>query len=264
MSKPVLRELALAEILEPAAPSRGADGFGNLEELAESIRAVGVIEPLVVAKRGAAVEVVAGHRRYLAAKMIGLLRVPCVVHDDFQAAEEAVMLHENLYRTDLNPVDEARFFSRLLGRVDGDTGRLAELVRARRDHVESRLQLLRGDPDVLAALERGAIGVGVAAELNLYLHDATRRAHLAAAEAGGARVGMVRAWRQEANRFYELQQTRVEPAADAPPAEPTPAPANPFVCFFCGSDEHVETMQQTYLHKSCVGLLKSALGDRFR
>jgi hypothetical protein len=159
----------------------------------------------------------------------------------------------------LNAADEARFFSRLLARVDGDTERLAELVRERREYVEARLSLLQGDPDVFAALEAGSIPIGVAAELNLYEHPPTRRAHLQLAAEGGSSVTMVRAWRKEANRFHQLQLTRED--QPAPPADPTPvAPdLHPFVCYYCGSHEHVETMEQIYIHKPCQGLLRSAL-----
>ena len=260
MKKPLLRELSIDVVDDPASPQRSAANMGDLEELARSITQVGVIEPIVVATRNGRYEVVAGHRRLLAAKLAGLVLVPCVVHDTFKAAEEAVMLHENLHRADLNPVDEARFFSRLLDRVDGDTERLAELLRERRDYVESRLALLSGDADVLAALERGAIAIGVAAELNLYEHPPTRRAHLQLAEQGGAKTAMVREWRKEANRFHQLQLTS-EPASP-PAADPTPIVAvpDPFKCYFCGSSEFIETMEQVYIHKPCKGLLRSALG----
>jgi ParB family transcriptional regulator, chromosome partitioning protein len=262
--KPQLKELSLDVIDDPAAPARSASGFGDLEDLKDSIAQVGVIEPLVVARRNGRYEVVAGHRRLIASKMAGLVTVPCVIHDDFKAAEEAVMLHENIHRADLNPVDEARFFTRLLDRVDGDTERLAELVRERRDYVEQRLALLSGDPDVCQALERGELSLGVAAELNLYEHQPTRYAHLQLAVQGGSSVSLVRAWRKEANRFHQLQQTREEPVT---PAAPTPDPApmeSPFVCYFCGSREHVEAMEQMYIHKPCKGLLRNALGDRFK
>jgi ParB family chromosome partitioning protein len=259
VSKPQLKELSIDQVHDPLAPARGVDGFGDLNSLAASIAQVGVVEPLVVARRDGHYEVVAGHRRLLASRRAGLVTVPCVIHDSFKVAEEAVMLHENIHRQDLNPVDEARFFHRLLARVDGDTERLADLVRERRDYVEHRLELLRGDADVLAALERGDVSIGVAAELNLYEHPPTRRAHLQLAVEGGSSTALVRGWRKEANRFHQLQQTREEPPPA--PADPSPAPAdtNPFRCYFCGSTESVESMEQVYIHKPCKGLLKSAL-----
>ena len=264
MPKPQLRELSIDTIDDPHAPVRAVGHMGAIDELARSISQVGIVEPLVVARRDGRYEVVAGHRRFSAAKVAGLATVPCVVHDSFKTAEEAVQLHENIHREDLNPVDEARFFQRLLERVDHDTERLAELVRERVEYVEARLELLRGDADVLAVLDAGGISLGVAAELNLYEHPPTRRAHLQLAQQGGASTTLVRGWRKEANRFHQLQLTR--DAAPAPPADPTPtaAPANPFVCYFCASSEYVETMDQIYIHRSCKGLLRNALGEKFR
>lgn len=264
MSKPRLRDVSIDELRDPHAPIRSPENMGDLEELARSIGQLGVIEPIIVAARDGGYEVVAGHRRFCAAKMAGLTSVPCVVHDSFKAAEEAVMLHENVHREDLNPVDEARLFRRLAERVDGDTERLAELVRARRDYVEQRLRLLDGDGDVLAALDGNHISIGVAEELNLYDHPPTRRAHLQLAVQGGASVSLVRSWRKDANRQHALQQTRSEEPAPVP--EPTPAPAGPqaITCYFCGSADHVEMMEPVYIHKPCKGLLHNALGERFR
>lgn len=264
MSRPQLREISIDQVEDPHAPARSAGGFGDLEDLAQSLREVGVIEPLIVARRESRFEVVAGHRRLLAAKIAGLVSVPCIVHDNFKAAEEAVMLHENVHRADLNVVDEARFYARLLERVDGNTDRLATLVHESRQRVEQRLLLLRGDPDVLAALEKDEIGAGVAQELNLYLDAPTRRAHLQLAAAGGAKIATVREWRKQANFFAELQATRAAaPPTDAP-AEIPPSAPDPFRCFFCGSAEDVWTMEQLYIHRPCRGLLKSALGAHFR
>lgn len=236
--------------------------MGALDELAESISQVGVIEPLVVARRDGYLEVVAGHRRLAAARLAKLVTVPCVIHDTFKAAEEAVMLHENTFREDLNPVDEARFFARLLERVEGDTDRLSELVHERRDYVEARLGLLGGDPDVLATLERGDIALGVAREFNLYDHKPTMRAHLAAAAAGGTKTSVVMGWRKQANEFHRLQLARAEQVTAVEETPPQPVPASPFRCFFCGSEEHIHMMKQIYIHEPCVGLLRSALNLR--
>ena len=264
MSRPALRDLSIDDIDNPHAPARGPAGFGDLDELAGSIRQLGIIEPLVVVKRRGRYEVVAGHRRLLAARIAGLAIVPCVVHESFKTAEEAVMIHENVHRQDLNPADEARFYARLLERVDGDTAKLAELVKQQRVYVEGRLLLLQGDPDVFAAVERDEIGIGVAAELNLYHHQPTRFAHLQLAAAGGAKITTVRAWRQQANTFHELQQTRDPATIDAPAAVVTPALPDPFRCMFCGSSEDVWTMEQLYIHKPCRSLLRQAIGDRLK
>jgi len=261
-TKPTYRELSIDLVKDPAAPARGTAGFGDMDSLAASIRAVGIIEPLVVAQRDGHVEVVAGHRRLLAARQIGLVTIPCLVFHSFRVAEDAVKLHENLERADLNPVDEARQYASCLDRCGGDTDAVAARFHQRRDRVEARLALLNGDPDVLAALEVDAIPTGVAAELNLYKHEPTRKAHLMIAARGGANVATVRAWRKQQNEFYELQQTG-EPAGVATP-EPTPAPpdTSPYRCYFCGTDEAIESMEQVFIHKPCKHLLKQALRDR--
>ena len=95
------REIPIELIDQPKSPLRGRIDAAGLEELADSIRAKGVLQPLLVKQVGDRFEVVAGHRRFLASTAAGLSCVPCVVLAAQEAdAELATMLHENLFRTD--------------------------------------------------------------------------------------------------------------------------------------------------------------------
>jgi ParB family chromosome partitioning protein len=141
---------------------------GPLRELAESIRTHGVLQPLVVRPLGEGWEVVAGERRWRAAKLAGIGEVPVVVRElnDVQAAE--VQILENLQREDIAPMEEAAGFKRLidLGAYTPDT--LAERLGKSRSHVYGRLRLLKVTPEVQEAgaqgLDRG-LGGGAAREV---------------------------------------------------------------------------------------------------
>ncbi|HEX7005423.1 MAG TPA: ParB/RepB/Spo0J family partition protein [Trueperaceae bacterium] len=130
-----------------------------IAELSASIAEKGVLQPLLVRPVEGGYEIVAGERRYRAAKEAGLEAVPVVVRElDDQAALEIAIV-ENLQREDLNPVEEARAFQQLLefGASQEDVGRA---VGKSRSAIANSLRLLSLPPQALAALESGKISAG--------------------------------------------------------------------------------------------------------
>lgn len=150
-------------------PRNPRSDFGpeDLEDLAASIRAHGVVQPLVVrrAPGGTGYEIIAGERRWRAAQMAGLHDVPITVLDvsDRQALELAIV--ENVQRADLNPVDEARGYQALIEEFGYTQGDLGETIGKSRVHVTNTLRLLRLPPAVLALLQSGEISAGHARAL---------------------------------------------------------------------------------------------------
>ena len=159
-------ETALAELpVDALRPSRiGAqasrrtrfDG-DQLDELAANVRAVGVLQPLLVKPDGAeGFEIVAGERRWLAARKAGLATVPCIVRQWDDAQSAVVQLVENLQRQDIHALDEATGYGAL--REHGwDVDRLAAQIGRSRSHVYGRLQLLALSPACREALGAGEI-----------------------------------------------------------------------------------------------------------
>lgn len=135
--------------------------LGNLDELAGSISLKGILEPLLVATDGA---VVCGNRRLAAAHMAKKSRVPCVVSEIGEAEAVELMLHENLQRSDLTPVEEADAYQQLL-----DFGQTAEQisdnVNVNADRIRRRVALLQLPNSVRGLLESHKITIGAAEEL---------------------------------------------------------------------------------------------------
>jgi ParB family chromosome partitioning protein len=130
-----------------------------LDELAASIREKGVLQPLLVRPIEGGYEVVAGERRMRAARMAGLREIPVIVRElsDQEALETAIV--ENLQREDLNPVEEARAYQKLLG--FGQTQeRIAQAVGRSRSAVANSLRLLQLPQAAVAALETGRLTPG--------------------------------------------------------------------------------------------------------
>ena len=120
-----------------------------LEELAESIRSQGVIEPIIVRQSsGKHYEIIAGERRWRASQLAGLREVPCIIrhYSDAQAAE--VTLIENIQRENLNPIEEAEALSRLINEFRYTHDHVAKSVGQSRTKITNTLRLLQLDPRV--------------------------------------------------------------------------------------------------------------------
>lgn len=137
-----------------------------LEELAHSIRARGLLQPILVRPLGGdAYEIVAGERRWRAAQRAQLHEVPVVVRElsDDEAAEIALI--ENVQRVDLNPVEEATAYQRLADVYGRSHDEIARAVGKSRSHVSNMMRLLDLPPPPLAALMKGEISMGHARAL---------------------------------------------------------------------------------------------------
>ena len=119
-----------------------------LEELAESLKTYGMIQPVVVKRAGDYYELIAGERRWRAAKIAGLEKIPVVIRD-WEAAEafEAALV-ENLQREDLNPIEEAESYARLQDEFSLSQEQIAQKVGKSRSAVTNALRLLQLDPRV--------------------------------------------------------------------------------------------------------------------
>jgi ParB/RepB/Spo0J family partition protein len=258
------RRIPVAQIDEPRNPVRTMFDEDAMNELCRSIRDNGLIEPLVVFPvDGDRVEVMAGHRRLLAARIVGLLELPCLVRESADQVD-AVQIAENADREEMSPADEGRRYVRLYDQNGRDVDAVCALVKRGRARVEGRMLLLAGDPKVLEALEGGEITLGVAEELNAFKRPEGRDFHLGFAIRCGASRAQVRDWRVRDNQMAvdvaaapPVDPTTAAPAAPAPTLEtPYAAMARPHEisssleprpCMFCG-----ETFQEYRMFRKYV------------
>ena len=150
----------------------------RLEQLARSIRSTGVIQPIVVRRvDGDRFEIVAGERRWRAAQMAGLLRVPVVVRDVPDGKLLEMALIENVQREDLNPIEEGEAYRRLVDERGMTQEDVAAAVGKDRATIANYARLLLLPPEVQADVAAGALAMGHArALLGLAEADAQRRA----------------------------------------------------------------------------------------
>ena len=146
-------------------PRRDFDPEG-LRELADSISAQGVIQPIVVrALAGGRYEILAGERRWRASQQAGLGEIPVVIREADDQSAMAIALIENIQRADLNPLEEASALQRLLGEFGLTHAQIAEAIGRSRASVTNLLRLLELNDDVKRALERGQLEMGHARAL---------------------------------------------------------------------------------------------------
>ncbi len=137
----------------------------TLQELADSIRIHGVIQPLLVRKFGTGYQIIAGERRYRASKMVGLTELPVIVKNfDEKTAQEAALI-ENLQREDLNPIDEANGYAALMRSYNLTQEEAARQIGKSRAAVANSLRLLNLPASAQSLLKQGIISAGHARAL---------------------------------------------------------------------------------------------------
>ena len=145
-----------------ANPSQPRKRFSDeeLKELSESIKQFGVIQPLLVKKQGPIYEIIAGERRFRAAKLAGLTEVPVLVRSYDEKLSREVSIIENIQREDLNAVEEALAYQSLISEYDLSQEELAERLSKKRTTITNSLRLLKLEEEILNYIREGKLKEG--------------------------------------------------------------------------------------------------------
>jgi len=186
----------------------------HLEELAASIRSHGVLQPLLLREENGRYQLVAGERRWRAAKLAGLASVPALLEDFSSQDQLEVALIENIQREDLNAMEEARAYRDLVSRYNLSQEEVANRVGKGRATVANALRLLKLPVDIQQDIEAGRLTAGHGrAILSLESSEKQRRLHKAVL-AGDLNV---REAERLARRLAEKQPPRPKPAGEIDP-----------------------------------------------
>ncbi|PYM08171.1 MAG: chromosome partitioning protein ParB [Candidatus Rokuibacteriota bacterium] len=150
--------------VNPNQPRRDFDAVA-LDELTASIKASGIIQPVVVRRQGTGYQLIVGERRWRAARQAGLLRIPAVVREATDAQSLELALVENLLREDLNPMEEAEAYHKLLAQFGWIQEELAQRVGRDRSSIANCLRLLKLPGPIQADLRAGRLTMGHARSL---------------------------------------------------------------------------------------------------
>src|SRR5215203_1511954 len=162
---PETSEVDLDSIVPGPMQPRTHFDEASLESLAESIRSHGVVQPLLVRRRENGYELIAGERRWRAAKLAGLSRVPVVVREVPDGSLLEIALIENIQRENLNPIEEAQAYKKLIEIVGLTQEALASRVGRDRSYITNYLRLLRLPEDLQQLVQEGKLSTGHARTL---------------------------------------------------------------------------------------------------
>lgn len=160
-----IRFLAISDIQNNPSQPRQVFPDAELDELAESIRSLGVLQPILVRPRGAAFEIVAGERRWRAAQRAGLEQIPAMIRELSEFELLQIALVENVQRQQLSPIEEAHAYDRLIREFKLTQEQVADAVGKNRASVANYLRLLKLAPEVLKLIEESRLSMGHAKAL---------------------------------------------------------------------------------------------------
>jgi ParB family chromosome partitioning protein len=160
-----IQEVKISLVIPNSDQPRKEFDDSSISELAESIKNYGIIQPLIVQKKDKYYEIIAGERRWRAAKLAGLKKLPVIVRNYNAQEVMEIALIENIQREDLNPIEEAAAFKRLIEEFDMKQADLAKRVAKSRTAITNSMRLLKLDERVQNMLINGIITTGHARAL---------------------------------------------------------------------------------------------------
>lgn len=180
----VVEKIKIIEIEPNRNQPRRKFDMEAIEELAESIKIYGIIQPIIVTKKDGFYEIVAGERRWRAAKKAGIIEVPCIVREDDERRNKEIALIENIQREDLNPIEKARGFKQLIDEYGITQQKLADIMGMNRTTVTNCLRILNLDSRVIDLAMEGKLTEGHCRSLLAFEPDEQYRIALRVIETG--------------------------------------------------------------------------------
>jgi len=152
--------LKIVEIEPNPTQARKIFDEESLDELAESIKTYGVIQPIIVTKKEKYYEIIAGERRWRASKRAGLEEIPVIIRDDDEQRNREISLIENIQREDLNPIEKARGIKTLMDQYDLTQQKIADILGKSRSSIANTVRILNLDERVIEIALQGKLTEG--------------------------------------------------------------------------------------------------------
>jgi len=242
---------------EPSLEIRSVIVRENFELLVDSIKRLGVLEPVKVKEVDGRYEIIYGNRRFLAARQAGLATIPAIVADGESDTAVEEMVHENLMREDLNPLDLANW----LAQIKGMEGLSNEVLSAKfgfsRGWAEQYLALLKCDDNIQVAVAQGKIDIVSARRLQTIKDPVRREALLESAKRSGASQSVISGWVAQ-EQVREGTRPGVPQASGALDQVEKP-PELTFICLWCNDKFSTEKMITARFCPECYSDLNTAI-----
>lgn len=252
-----VKEISLDLIDESKTQPRSFLIREKLEELAASIKLIGVQQPIVVEKKDNRYSLVFGQYRLTASKMAGKKTIPVLVKTLDEKTKQIAALHENLIRESLNPLDVALYLKRLKVEQNLGTVDLAKMFGKSTGWASSHLRLLEIDQEIQAAVEAGQIDLTSGLDLSRIPNKARRMSLLRSAVFSGATQATVRAWVSDEMKHAGIKPTAADKGSETGQTE-KPQPVT-FACPCCTEKKDQNQAVSIQVCSECLPLVKQIL-----
>ena len=158
--KEVIHNLKISEVEPNKDQPRRVFEQDALNELSESIKKYGVIQPIIVSKKDDIYQIVAGERRWRASKIAGLTEIPAIIRENDEQKNREIALIENIQREDLNPIEKARGIKQLMEQYSMTQAQVAEVIGKGRSTITNTLRILNLDDRVIDLALQGKLTEG--------------------------------------------------------------------------------------------------------
>ena len=241
--------LPLDLIDDPERPMRTGLTAQSVEDLVMSIKQVGLIEPIVVKPRNGRYEVIAGHRRKFSCEIAKIPEVPCYVLPANNEKTEMIKIHENLYRAEVKPSDEAEHFKYLIEKHKFTPIKVSQLIGKSPSYVSDRLAIFNYPPFLRDAMDKKQISFSVARELARIDDIKTMNEYVFYAIRNGLTSDGAHKWAEDyfrsKNQPDVTQQTSIDPETNIEVVESIAD------CIYCQQPLKLIEADVVYIHSHC-------------
>ena len=235
---------------DPQNPMRKEMGEEGLRDLANSIKTVGLIQPITVRKAGDRYEVISGHRRLRAHRLLERNFIDCIVVEADEIKGDAMKVHENLFREDVNPVDQAVFLSKYAESNNLTKAQIAVELNRSENWVRSRLDILEYPDYLIEYIREGKLSLAAAKHLFTIQDVNLRRDYCRIAALQGLNANRALFWAKQS----ENQMLPSNPA-EAPEMPEGEIPEDHVFlarCELCGAQDNMMKFDSVFVHPECL------------
>lgn len=251
-----LREISVSKIKVGKYDLRLEKNDEEIADLAASLKRVGIIEPLVVSPKGKVFHLIAGHRRFRAAKEARLKKVPCVIEERKMTVQSEVAFAENFHRKDMSPIETAAMLAEYKNRHKLSVEEIAKIAHKTRQWVDRLLKIEDWPADVQMAVHKGQITVSAASNLAVIGDKTYRLFLLRNAVEQGATARTTAAWLQEYNSRQPMEKAIERGPAEAVATPTTLAPQAP--CYICSQSFPANEVSHIPVCGACIQIIRKA------
>ena len=258
LSKQTVKDVSLDLIDEPQGILRFDIDPDDLDELAQSISEIGLLQPIMLAKNSDRFEVVFGHRRFLAHKKLGLSVIRAIVRDMTQEQIGVARATENISRADLTPLEEAATYKNLIDHYGMSLERVAKKMSKTPGTIKRRMDILRMPPPLQQAVHKKQISMTVAESLWAISDQASLEYYLMFAIENGCTKEVARSWAKDWKDGQRRSQTPGNEGrgVELSPIEPRPSYVP---CDICNNPVDLNTTKFFRTCPECFRAIKKGM-----